>query len=62
MPDDEFRARRFLRADELRSRLAHDNPHWAVSTPDNAMQALEIALRLRLSVLHDARRGGDSQP
>ncbi|MCC3327928.1 hypothetical protein [Nocardia abscessus] len=42
MPDDEFRARRFLRADELRSRLAHDNPHWAVSTPDNAMQALEL--------------------
>ncbi|WP_174189137.1 hypothetical protein [Nocardia barduliensis] len=42
MPDDEIRARRFLRAAELRSRLAHDNPHWAVSTPENARKALDL--------------------
>jgi hypothetical protein len=42
MSDDVSRARRFLRVEELRSRLAHDNPKWAVSGPANARKALEL--------------------
>lgn len=42
MSDDVYRARRFLRVEELRSRLAHDNPQWAVSSPANARNALEL--------------------
>ncbi|MFG3616218.1 hypothetical protein [Nocardia sp. NPDC047654] len=42
MSDDFSGARRFLRVEELRSRLAHDNPKWAVSSPANARKALEL--------------------
>jgi hypothetical protein len=42
MSDDVSRARRFLRVEELRSRLAHDNPKWAVSSPATARRALEL--------------------
>ncbi|MGK8521436.1 hypothetical protein ACRS6B_07685 [Nocardia asteroides] len=42
MSNDVSRARWFLRIAELRSRLAHDNPRWAVSSPANARNALEL--------------------
>lgn len=42
MPDDGSRVRRLRRVEELRSRRAHDNPHWPVSSPANAAKALEM--------------------
>ncbi|WP_159849017.1 hypothetical protein [Nocardia sp. CY41] len=42
MSDDLSRARWFLRVEGLRSRLAHDNPQWAVSSPANARKALAL--------------------
>ncbi|MER7455346.1 hypothetical protein ABTW96_34255 [Nocardia beijingensis] len=42
MSDDDSPARRLRRVEELRSRRAHDNPHWPVSNPANAGKALEM--------------------